>query len=359
MKIYIATCALGSFAFDENKKLVAYKLFPLDAKIVAEKLNSNQTIEEENQIIETLKRKGFGEFLLKPEKAESGKDLIPDADNTGESILKENFRELASKFVKSQSDLNKLLMEVSLHATKAKLQKTGMDKIAMQTIGMIDDLDKILNLFVERLREWYGMYFPEINDLVKNHEGFLEFVANKTKREFFEKDGTKLRFESAGMELADEDLQEIKETAKDVYELYQRRKKLETYLKKTMETIAPNASALAGADLAARLVAKAGGLDKLAKMPSSTIQLLGSEKALFRFLKGQGKSPKHGIIFFHPSIINSPIPVRGKIARLLASKIAIAARVDCYSKEYKGTKLKEEFEGSLNRIIEDFKRSKN
>ncbi|MFH1106159.1 MAG: hypothetical protein V1731_03035, partial [Candidatus Aenigmatarchaeota archaeon] len=260
---------------------------------------------------------------------------------------------------KSQSDLNKFLMEINLEITKSKLRKPEIDKIAMQTVGMIDDLDKILNLFVERLREWYGMYFPEINDLLKNHESFLDFVANKTRRDLFGKDGAKLRFESAGMELSDEDLQEIKETSKDVYGLYQRRKNLEAYLKRTMESIAPNASALAGADLAARLVARAGGLDKLAKMPSSTIQLLGSEKALFRFLKGQGKSPKHGIIFFHPSIINSPIPVRGKVARLLASKIAIAARIDCYSKDNRGAKLKADFETALGKIVEDFKRSKS
>ena len=127
--------------------------------------------------------------------------------------------------------------------------------------------------------------------------------------------------------------------AETLKNLIKTRDYIEEYLEELLLQIAPNITALAGSKLAARLIAKAGGIRKLAMFPASTIQLLGAEKALFLALKKKGKPPKHGIIFQHPFISQSPKAVRGKIARVLAGKLTIAARVDAFGGEFIGDKL--------------------
>ena len=114
-------------------------------------------------------------------------------------------------------------------------------------------------------------------------------------------------------------------------------------------SVAPNLTTLAGAMLAARLIAEAGSLDDLAKMSSSTVQLLGAESALFAHLRGQASSPKHGIIFMHPAVRSAPGDDRGRIARALAGKLAIAARIDTYRGELEPT-LEEDWADRLHRI---------
>ena len=121
-----------------------------------------------------------------------------------------------------------------------------------------------------------------------------------------------------------------------------------------MNTLAPNISSIAGENIGARLIAKAGSLEKLARIPSSTIQILGAEKALFRALKTGSKPPKHGILFQHDDIHTAPKWQRGKIARSIASKIAIAARVDAY----RGVKMDGSIETSLKNRIDEIKKLK-
>ena len=85
--------------------------------------------------------------------------------------------------------------------------------------------------------------------------------------------------------------------------------------------------------LGARLISLAGSLEKLAEFPSSTIQVIGASKALFKHLRARAPSPKHGIIYSHPLINTAPWWVRGKIARAVAAKLSLAARIDFYSGE--------------------------
>ena len=92
----------------------------------------------------------------------------------------------------------------------------------------------------------------------------------------------------------------------------------------------PSVSALVGPLLAARLCVEAHGRARLARLPSGTVQILGAEKAFFHHLKTGAPSPKHGHIFMHPWISRSPRWVRGKIARMLAGKISIAAKIDAF-----------------------------
>jgi len=115
--------------------------------------------------------------------------------------------------------------------------------------------------------------------------------------------------------------------------LTQLRSALNDGLEETMKSLAPNLTALLGASLAARLLARAGGLKRLASLASGAIQVLGAEKALFRAMRTGGKPPKHGIIFQHHAIRTAPKWQRGRIARYMAGRIALAARVDAYRGE--------------------------
>ncbi|MDP8003839.1 MAG: C/D box methylation guide ribonucleoprotein complex aNOP56 subunit, partial [Caldisphaera sp.] len=135
-------------------------------------------------------------------------------------------------------------------------------------------------------------------------------------------------------------------------QMYNLRKDLDQYATSAMKEVAPNITELVGPLLGARLISLAGGLERLATMPASTIQVLGAEKALFRALKTGGRPPKHGIIFQYPEIYKSPKWQRGKIARALAAKLAIAAKVDAYSGRFIGNKLKED----LNKRTEEIKK---
>jgi len=128
---------------------------------------------------------------------------------------------------------------------------------------------------------------------------------------------------------------------------------MEKYVENIMEEMAPTFSELATPILGARLIALAGGMDKLARKPSSTIQLMGAEKALFRYLKGRGKSPKFGILFTHPDVQKAPPDKRGKVARILASKLAIAVKVDHYGSKDRSKSLREDLDERLDEVMED------
>ncbi|MCK4634002.1 C/D box methylation guide ribonucleoprotein complex aNOP56 subunit, partial [Candidatus Bathyarchaeota archaeon] len=141
-----------------------------------------------------------------------------------------------------------------------------------------------------------------------------------------------------------------------ILEMYSLRYTLQTYADSTVGEVAPNIQALVGSLLAARLIALAGGLERLAKMPSSTIQVLGAEKALFRALKTGAKPPKHGVIFQDTLIHSSKKWQRGKISRALAGKLAIAARVDAFSGRFIGDSLKEDLKKRVDEIKEKYQK---
>jgi nucleolar protein 56 len=160
---------------------------------------------------------------------------------------------------------------------------------------------------------------------------------------------------SMGADIAGPDLEQIQALAKNVLEFYELRKNMENYLDRTMEEMAPNVRAVAGALLGARLIAIAGSLQNLAMRPASTIQVLGAEKALFRSLKTGARPPKHGLIFQHTLLHDAKRWQRGKIARVIAGKLAIAARVDAFGGHYIGDRLKADVNKRLEEIREKYK----
>lgn len=211
----------------------------------------------------------------------------------------------------------------------------------IQAIGLLDDLDKELNTYAMRVREWYGWHFPELAKIVQDNIVYAKAVklmgyrSNAAKLDFSEILTEEVEIElkeaaviSMGTEVSDLDLMNIKDLCDQVLSLAEYRAQLYDYLKNRMNTIAPNLTALVGELVGARLIAHGGSLLNLSKQPGSTVQILGAEKALFRALKTKHATPKYGLIF-HASLIGQAAPKhKGKISRSLAAKTALAIRYD-------------------------------
>ncbi|MCS7099686.1 MAG: C/D box methylation guide ribonucleoprotein complex aNOP56 subunit, partial [Sulfolobales archaeon] len=221
-----------------------------------------------------------------------------------------------------------------------------------------------INLFASRLREWYSIHFPELDDLVKEHEEYAKLVATLGLRPQFTlenlaklgiKGGRAERIaraarDSIGAEVSELDMNKIRVFSEHILSLYEMRDNLSEYLEQVMKEVAPNTTELVGSLLGARLLSLAGSLEDLAKLPASTIQVLGAEKALFRALRTGGRPPKHGVIFQYSEIHKSPRWQRGKIARALATKLAIAARADFYTGRFIASRLKKILEDRIEEV---------
>jgi nucleolar protein 56 len=338
MKAYIVINFLGVFALNEKGDIIHQTLFPKNEKKIAKKIATKELLEEEKQLIEILKKKGYTDIISS--KPNDKYEFEPN--NLGERRLRRQFRSLIERLKIDNIQLNQFLTNVGIELTKINIKSNvKKDRIVMEVIDAIDEIDKSLNIFMARLREWYGLHFPEIGRLIDKHEKYVKIVSQYGLREnITEKEILPLIKESMGIELDENDEAVLKEYSTNILNLYKLREQMEKYLEKILKEIMPNFTALAGPLLAARLITLAGGADKLAKKPSSTIQLLGAEKALFRYLHGRGRSPRHGIIYMHPMIQQAPEKSRGRIARILASRFSIAIRMDYYGKEDKSEEMR-------------------
>jgi nucleolar protein 56 len=252
-------------------------------------------------------------------------------------------------FIESSAEYYSLLHEVTLEAAKIRVSEAlTADQRIIQAVEALDDINETTNSLSERLFEWYGSYFPESG---LSGEALAILIAKYGSRENISPEDplySRARDSmGAKLEAADEVL--LKGFAESLYSLYGRKRQIENYVQDSMESTAPNLSLVAGPMLGARLISLAGSLEKLAAFPSSTIQVIGASKALFKHLRARAPSPKHGIIYSHPLINTSPWWVRGKIARALAAKLSLAARIDFYSGE-KDFSLVEKLEVKVEQI---------
>ena len=352
MKAYIVTTIIGVFGVSEDNKIIFYIPFKKDAQEVARKLKEAEIkiIEEEKELENKLWKRGYKEFVYSINK--QGVKYFEE-NNSVENFIKDNLVQIAidKKFVKDEQEFFEFFNQVNIELTKVKI-KLGVKKesIVIQAVRALEELDKIINIFSERLREWYGLHFPELNRVITSHEKFAKLVEKYGKRENFE-EYRDLAKESIGIEIGEKDEKIMKEYASFLSKLFTLRENLEKYVKECMEEIAPNFSYLAGPLLAAKILSRAGSLEKLAKAPASLIQLIGAEKALFRYLHGKGKSPKHGLIYLHPYIQNAKEEDRGKVARVLANKLSLAIRIDYYTKENRKEQLKKDLDEKIKEIL--------
>lgn len=234
----------------------------------------------------------------------------------------------------------------SLSRYKLKFSPDKVDTMIVQAIALLDDIDKELNTYAMRAREWYGVHFPELSKIITDNMVFARTVKVLGMRESIDtaplsdclpedieqevREAVKI---SMGTEISQDDIDNISFLCDQVIEMNEYRTQLFEYLKNRMNAIAPNLSVMVGELVGARLVARAGSLLNLAKAPASTLQILGAEKALFRALKTKHATPKYGLIY-HASLVGQAQPKhKGKISRVLAAKTSLAVRVDALGEE--------------------------
>ncbi len=253
---------------------------------------------------------------------------------------------------------------IEMSSEKVKEESKRLDLHVAQAINALDETDQILNTVGARMREWYGLHFPELDNLVSSLTTYAEIVRKAGSRE----DVTKELLESIGIEdrktdiiisactrsrggiITEESLNTIRQLANEILTQTAIRKKLEEHVELMMDAVAPNIKQLLTASVGARLIARAGGLNKLAILPASTIQVIGAEKALFRSLRTGADPPKHGLLFQHAMVHSAPRWQRGKIARALASKLAIAARIDLFRPGVKDTGISDRLNARVAEI---------
>lgn len=276
------------------------------------------------------------------------------------------------KFIENlkPGDLEKAQLGLSHSYSRAKVKfnVNRVDNMVTQAIVLLDTLDKDINTFAMRVREWYSWHFPELVKIVNDNYLFAKvakFVDDKSQLSedkipdlteiVGDEDKAKEIVEAAkasmGQDLSPVDLINVKMFAQRVMDLVEYRKDLYDYLVAKMHDIAPNLASLIGEVVGARLISHAGSLTNLAKCPSSTLQILGAEKALFRALKTKGNTPKYGLIFHSSFIGRASARNKGRMARFLANKCSIASRLDCFldtSTTTFGEKLREQVEERLD-----------
>ena len=377
IKVYLVDHTIGVFAFDEKGNVVAYEVAKGDLDEIVDhtfRIERGEASRLHEKVLDKLsKTEGIEKVIVEDERlakivASKGLDVEIEPGNTIARAFRENVVDYAVKygFASSPEEYYSKIHEVSVVLTRRKVRKAveKRDLLAAQGVRAIDDIDRTVNLFVARLREWYSLHFPELDDLIREHEDYARLVYELGLRENFTKEnliklgfseGKARRIEEAakksmGADITDFDIKTMQTLAGIILKLYRLRADIAQYIGEVMREVAPNITALVGPLLGARLISLAGGLDELARLPASTIQVLGAEKALFRALRTGGKPPKHGVIFQFPEIHRSPRWQRGKIARALAGKLAIAARVDAFTGQYIGDQLKEALKKRIDEI---------
>ncbi|KAI4460460.1 nucleolar protein 5 nucleolar protein nop5 nop58 [Holotrichia oblita] len=281
--------------------------------------------------------------------------------------IRHHFPKLVKGFTAQTSAVAQLALGHSYSRAKVKFNVNRVDNMIIQSIALVDQLDKDINTFSMRIREWYSYHFPELYKIVPENYTYSKLVQLiKNRKELSEEslesleeitmDSGKAQAildaarSSMGMDISPVDLLNIELFASRVIALANYRKQLGEYLRSKMNDVAPNLAALIGEQVGARLISHAGSLTNLAKYPASTVQILGAEKALFRALKTRGNTPKYGLLFHSTFIGRAGTRNKGRISRYLANKCSIASRIDCFAEATTnifGEKLKQQVEDRL------------
>ena len=276
-----------------------------------------------------------------------GLDISPISDSVTHDIfraVREHLPSLIPDILPQDFNTMSLGLSHSLSRHKLKFSPDKVDTMIIQAIALLDDLDKELNTYAMRVKEWYGWHFPEMARIINDNVAYARVVLTmglRTSASSTDLSGVlpeeiegavKAAAEvSMGTEITPEDLDNIQALAEQVVGFTEYRQQLSSYLTARMQAIAPNLTTLVGDLVGARLIAHAGSLMNLAKSPASTIQILGAEKALFRALKTKGNTPKFGIIYHSSFIGRAGAKNKGRISRFLANKTSIASRIDNFS----------------------------
>ena len=360
MRCFIIDTLIGIYATDDGGNFLNYINFLSDIQKSVDfykSLNSEMLSEEYSNFLNELKNTGFDDFIFDNKKLKELTTQILGYTTSLEkySLEFKNFRFNLSDqltkigITKTRDEILFFFKKVEEQLIKDKVSQFGSkgDVEVVQIIETLDILKKSISLFSSRLREWYGLHFPELTDkFIEDNILIAKLITILGKRDnyTYEKIDQEFSFKETKINLlqklasssmgADIEIIIIKKYADEILSLDDFRQELEVHLDMLMEQVAPNLFALVGGLIGAKLIAKAGSLKKLAFMPASRIQLLGAEKALYRFLKTGEKRPKHGLIFQWNQIRGSKLHNRGKISRMISGKIGISAKVDYFGGEF-------------------------
>ncbi len=326
----LLTTWFGCFLLDDGT-VVHQRLFPKEAVAIAERLarvEDWKVLDEERELMALADEV----FVAEPRLVRAGGNrtterppfLKPEDFGYGRDLLHAAMVELAKQRMR---------------------EAVGPEDHLRQAVGALDELQEQENVLVERLREWYGLHFPELAPMI-DAGAYVDLVAMHGRR-----DRMPIEYrESVGADLAEREEEELKAFAGLAKLVAGQRRAMETYVERSIRELAPNVSELVGPTIAARLVALAGSVEDLARAPAGTVQLLGAERALFRHLRTGSRPPKHGVLFQHPWVHRAPPWQRGAIARAFAAKIAMAARADAYTKRMIAPDLLKDLEATVGEI---------
>ena len=368
--------------FSRVVKLSSFKPFSSAAEALQEANAVSESIASEFlvsflEMALPRSKKGFRLGVSEPKLGSAVQDKADVKCVCNDAVI-EVLRGIRCHFHKLQTQLKKpdvmrgqLGLAHSYSRAKVKFNVHKVDNMIIQSIALLDTLDKDVNTFVMRVREWYSWHFPELVKIVPDNYMYAKLAkVIKDKSEFAAKGdeavpelvevlGDEERAmevldaarTSMGQDISPVDLVNIETFADRVISLAEYRASLHAYLVKKMFDVAPNLSTLIGETVGARLISHAGSLTNLAKYPASTVQILGAEKALFRALKTKGNTPKYGLLFNSSFIGRAQQKNKGRISRYLANKCSIASRIDAFADVGTvafGEKLKEQVEERLS-----------
>jgi len=306
----------------------------------------SSVVVEEESLKGILERRGYGVSIEQPSRG--GRHVRSSLDNfTG----------------RPRDDRVELYRAAAMERTQRRISELSstMDQELINLVSAHDTLSSSLNEVTEKLVDWVSLYFPELRRLVRTPEKFVGILRKHPSKEDIVSAGT----EDVPSEVVEGARRSkgaptppgvaplVMQYASTAWEMISLRERISDRISGVMGEIAPNTSAVAGPLLGAKLIAKAGGLDKLARLPSSSVQIMGAERALFRAMREGSRPPKHGLIFQHPIVHNAARKLRGKAARALASKITIACRIDTFS----GSDIGEELTKSLKKRVDSLSSS--
>ena len=376
MPVYLALSAFGTFVLDEKNEVVAKHVIYPDVGLAVANLmaiDEGETTEVVNAVAVEIEKIGEKEVIVEEQMLARSLSKFTSlsvrvSSNPVTKWFRQNQDEYLTKLgiVKASDDISSFRRDVALRLSKSKVSAASGEKdlLVKNAIDAIDEVDKSINILVMRLREWYSIHQPSLSTLVEDQDQYARILRETKGKESMNRD----MLASAGVpedsiesvmkaipgdigaELRDVDLGIIKTLAISIDNLYKTRKDLEDYVATVMDEVAPNVASLVGPLIGARLISLAGSLKELARKPSSTVQVFGAEKALFRSLKTGADPPKHGIIFRVSEIQTAGYWQRGKVARALAGKLSIAARIDAYSDRNVGTSLRDDFLARVEEI---------
>lgn len=377
-KAHIEETLIGIFALTTDGRVIEKALYPKEPEKIARtitRMRNGEVTKEVTRVVEGVIKRGFdGVTTTNLELAETLRGEfsldVSVIDSGPGNELREQLPEIArqNNIVQDDEGFYDLGRQVSTILTRGAVKDAlgGKEAQITQTVQLLGEIDTSLNGLSSRVREWYGLHYPELSRIIRDHQSYLRFITEIGDRSSVKPEKVKVlglqRREatniikgaegSMGAPFSGDELVEVQRLANQVLSLYEYRGKLTDYISGIAVQVAPNVSALAGPTLTAKLIERAGSLKRLAMMPSSTLQILGAEKALYRAVKTKARPPKHGLIFQHPYVNGAPLGLRGLHARHLAAKLSIAARADAFTGNMIAEQLKKDLDEAASQASE-------